>query len=213
MNVLKPTLCILITLLSGAGDSFAQPSGVVNPLLRSDTVVWYGMDWSQLSINDYMLIGKEEEVKSIFLPQWTGFLKQRYPLDRIKSDFRKRHVIDASHVLLNSFQILKVDSLIAIDRKSTVGTNDIRTQISSYRLDESRGLGLAMFMATISRTLKKTEIVWVFFDIETREPLLTFKGASNLGNGNSMKHYANSFLDCFKNSSTFYQRRVPQETW
>lgn len=209
MNALKPSLCIVLSLLCWASDTLGQSSGTTKANFYSDTLHWLGLDLSELTFYDYQLMSLKESVKSTYCPHIIGFVRQKYPLEMVGKDFRKKTIIDHPDISFRSFQNLNPDSLVLIDGVKVLPFDKIESLVSNYTLTAESGLGLVAILTSVSRTKRQSTVVLVFFDISTRSILTTFKADGLLGNKSEPKSYSKSVLNALKDGALKFQQKIP----
>jgi hypothetical protein len=201
-----------ITLLLIAGFcNFVQAEEIKNPLMASDTVVWAGLDYSMVRI-----IGNTGDIKvpDMFfqdMPQkWNDlFLDER--LDGVANSLNKRVLIDIGGVTEHNATILTNKNIFEPDaedviEKTSITKQDITAEISSYKMQNTNGLGLVFIVdgifyhhyAVNSNQAHSHDVVLgsvtyaegvnvVFFDIATREIISSKREIKTVGTGGSYR--------------------------
>ncbi len=196
-------------LLLGVFCGSVEAGGNINPLMASSTVVWAGIDYSMLHI-----IGNTNEIKVpdlIFqdMPRkWNDlFLDER--IEGVASSLNKRVFIDIGGVterntaLSTSRNIFEPDTAGAL-KKDYITQKDIAAAVSSYKMENTNGLGLVFIVdgifyhndsvrndktGNVSNTIKWAEgINVVFFDVATREIISSKRKIKTVGTGGSFRN-------------------------
>jgi hypothetical protein len=199
---------VLLLLLGDVAKTQTRPD-TVRANFYSDTIHWLGLDLSQLTVYDYLLVPQKSEVKSRYCPHIIGYVRQKYPLEMVGKDFRKTTVIDHSDNSFRSFQDLNTDSLVLIDGIKNLTFDKIESLVSQYSLSATNGLALVAIVPSISRTKRLSTVILVFFDIASRSVLVTFKSESPLSNKSDPDAYSKSILTAVRDCALKFQQKIP----
>jgi hypothetical protein len=203
---------IATILLFGVFCGLVEAGGNKNPLMASDTVVWAGLDYSMIHI-----IGNTNDIKVpdlIFqdMPRkWNDlFLDER--IEGVANSLNKHMSIDIGGVternatLSTNRNIFEPDTTDALE-KTYVTPQDIAAAISSYKMENTNGLGLVFIVDSIfyhrgivrttvhsdtSSSLLPTHaegVNVVFFDIATREIISSKREIRTVGTGGSYRFF------------------------
>jgi hypothetical protein len=184
------------------------------PLIKSDTVIWAGLDYSMVR-----MIGTNDfNVPDLIFPgrldKWNAlFLDER--IERVAHTLGKRVLVDIGGVTelnktANKDQIiLRRGSQRAITEKSHITPENIATTIKSYKLENTNGLGLVFIVDRLveryygppapisnpnfvqSGTYEAAcgAVYIVFFDVATREVISVDRKIHSVDAGANFRNF------------------------
>ncbi len=192
-----------------------------NPLLKAQSMHWYGLDFSNLVMFDHTQIGKAEQVKKIVFFEWQAYFNKHVTDDQLLRWFKKSEIRDhrktfyKSHANLDTLTFIRGKRLgltedkhiqevlgeVAFEENPLLLTShelsvtQIDSCIKSYKLEESNGLGVIMIVEKMSKPDENTKVVGVFFDISTRQTLAIIRGRGGWGRWGLVPIYGTGIID------------------
>lgn len=144
------------------------------------TLTFYGYDYSKLNIADETRIG--QPLKKFF-PNLTIFLDKKIPKNKMKGSFKKGAVIfnETPANLVN--EKINNNNNIATVGPQTFPVDLLPSFINNYQIDEKEGIGYTIIFECFDRTAKTVSAYIVFFDIATKNVLLSHHAISFDRNG------------------------------
>jgi hypothetical protein len=159
--------------------TFGAEKTAKNPLLASDTVVWAGLDYSQVRM---IGPGEFKDPQAIFpgmLQAWNDlFLQERIRF--MESETKKHVIVDIGGVteankIATSKQIINAPGSDDVIEKSLITPQDIARAVKGYKMENKSGLGVVF---VVDRLVKQDKngigaVYVVGFDIASREVLFS----------------------------------------
>ena len=177
-----------------AACTFGAGKTAQNPVLASDTVVWAGLDYSQVR-----MIGPGEfrDQQAIFpgmLQAWNDlFLQERIRF--VEQETKKHVIVDIGGVTeanktATSKQIINSPGPDDVIEKSHITPQDIAQAVKGYKMEHQSGLGVVFVADRLVKQDKKGvgAVYVVGFDIASREVLFSEREV-NKAMGFSFRNY------------------------
>ncbi|MCH2229312.1 MAG: hypothetical protein MK105_03115 [Crocinitomicaceae bacterium] len=165
----------------------AENKAGVSEVYASDTIVWFGADFSLFNLCNHRKVGQEEEL-FVYIKAW----KQQY--DNISNTKlasllqRKKVINDKEYTTQLNYSLKDRKWIKGIDKKPRVTPSDIADHIQDYDSEQIEGLGLVFILESFYKA-KPTNVFgyFVWFDIESKEILHIYnaKGKPSTGHINS----------------------------
>jgi hypothetical protein len=196
--------CVL-TLASGVLVADSKPR---HPLMKSDTVVWAGLDYSLVHMFGTDDFRKPEIIFPDMLDKWNARFVSDW-VGRTEQALRKQVIVDVEGIaarnrLATTNQIIRMNpgrisrfapapfqylADTAWLNKPMISQTNIAEAVRSYQLSSERGLGLVFI---VDRLVKRTERGWVyvvFFDVATREVISSEYRGYQAGGAGFQNHW------------------------
>ncbi len=220
-KILFTATILLVGLSSFAGNGTmaqAPSSGswkkkVENPLMATDTVVWAGLDYSLVRMiggTDFEFgFNSPDTLFPAMLERWNQlFLDER--IERVAYTLGRRVLVDIGGVTernkkASSGQIILKPGQEDELEKSHISAQDIATEVKSYKMIKTNGLGLIFIIdrlvcsrsvPTATRRGGNTTVSFtgeaiyvVFFDIATREVISAKREVYDVSSGGSFRNF------------------------
>ncbi len=173
---LIPLFCTVVTGATlFAADKTAKPPA--NPLLKSDTVIWAGLDYSMVRMYGTMDFKEPEKIFPEMFDNWNGlFLTELvfHESARLQKAVGKTVKPEIEGMAARN-KLAKTDQVIRQDGKFSEETHikdsDIAEAVRSYKLTSTGGLGLVFIVDRLVKVEQKGAVYLVFFDVATRDVL------------------------------------------
>jgi hypothetical protein len=164
-------LFVLLGWLTGCAH---VPTFTSEPVQQAGTVVWAGLDYSQVRLIGTKDFRKPEEIFPQMFEKWNT-LQRDQGSELLEKRLRKKLIIDIDGIKERN-QLAKPDQIIRKDGSkeemvdaSHLNADSLAAEVKALKLNEAEGLGLVFI---IDRLVKKQETLCfyaVFFNIKTRE--------------------------------------------
>jgi hypothetical protein len=163
-------LCVLTASLSAFGASKADKRPV-HPLLKSDSIVWAGLDFSMVRMYGTQDFREPAEIFPNYLEAWNAlFVQER--IEPLRKMLKKKVRIDTGHMAEHN-RAAKSDQVIREDgeftKSSHITPEDIGNVVRSYKLSSQSGLGLVFVVDRFVKTEGRGAVYLVLFDAATRD--------------------------------------------
>ena len=173
----KSLTVLFCTLLVGAtvvaGNKAGTPPS--NPLMKSDTVVWAGLDYSMVRMYGTQDFQKPEEIFPEMFAKWNSLFLTELVLhksERLQKATGKT-VNSELDGMADRNKLAKTDQVIRQDGKYCAETHikdsDIADAVRSYKLTSTSGLGLVFIVDRLVKAENRGAVYLVYFDIANRE--------------------------------------------
>ncbi|MBK7763295.1 MAG: hypothetical protein IPI46_07960 [Bacteroidetes bacterium] len=144
----------------------------VDKLNNSNNVTWYGWDFSTVKITDFIPKSEVADIKERYIPAMIKLLNKEFSVDWVDRKLNK----DTFSSNLSEIQMLhnKIDETTLItydDYELTI--DSIKAIVSSYKLSKKDGIGFVVIMENLNKPNRMVSSYPTFFDISSREILLT----------------------------------------
>ena len=162
-----------------------------------DTLIYYGVDFSHVLINDAPKMSRSVEYSQVYPPAWIAFVEKELPPDgfvqhslRFPIFFYRQQEIFEKSIAVNPHFLTGHDNNIPPDT--------IQAMISHYDLQATSGLGLVLIPETFSKP-RETATTWVvFFDVGSRRILYKTKTYGKCSHMGYTAHWASGVVEGFK---------------
>lgn len=199
---MKKTLSLLILISFAFLEINAQ--GTLKTALMSiksqatyDTLVYFGVDLSQVRVNDAPKMSKSIEYSQVYPPAWISFIEEK-----LSPDGFVRHALGFQTFIYAQREIydksIRVDPRLIIGYDNNIPTDTIDVVVSNYVLQSKSGLGLVLIPETFSKP-RETAITWaVFFDLKSRHVMYKTKINGKCDHMGYTAHWATGVVEGFK---------------
>lgn len=164
----------------------AQPFG--HPAIKNaDEIVYFGLDFSKVRLIGSEGFSNPPDIKARYFRSWNMVvvneaskydLKKAFKKDVIRRDLS---VIEERNTLPDA-EALVINSSYSIDRE------DVESVISTYKGEYDSGVGLVFIVESFNKTGEIGKMWVTFFDIETKEVLVTRRYSGEPG-GFGLRNY------------------------
>lgn len=195
MKIQKQIFSLCVALII-TGTSFAQVS--VNSIFdKSEPITWFGLDFTGAKlIGDREKYGSSSDVKFL-IKSWNDLIEREYNKYNIGDALRKEKVekkIDITRTHNEELDASEMMSNSAADYLH-FKEEDVAAIINAYDFQGLSGLGV-MFNVESFNKLEQRAAIWVtFFDLGTKEVLLTERMIEAAGGAGLRNYWARSVFD------------------
>jgi len=193
-------LCVLVNLaFTGiqAQGTLKAALGQIKTQGTYDTLIYYGVDFSHVRVNDAPKISRSIEYSKVYPASWIAYVEKELPPDgivrrslRFPIYFYRQQEIFEKSIAVSPHLIIGYDNNIPLD---TLGT-----MISNYNLQSKSGLGLVLIPETFSKPTEKATTWVVFFDIGSRRIIYKTKIYGKCSHMGYTAHWASGVVEGFK---------------
>jgi len=161
------------------------------------SVVYYGVDFSHVLINDAPKIPKSVDYSKVYPAAWIAFVEKELPpmgyVDHALGfpgfSYQQQEIYEKS---------IAVSPQFITDHDNNIPPDILKSMIDCYALSESSGLGLVLIPETFSKP-RETASTWVvFFDIGSRDILYKTKVFGACSHMGYTAHWASGVVEGFK---------------
>ena len=180
MKGLGLTIIMLISLIS---ISYSQKENTSEKdVYDAREIIFYGYDYTHFRLADAKRIGQDIN-KFLFL--WTGHCQKRITEKKMTSWLKKDKVTFNFDPTFTLNKELNSDDLVAVTKHS-ISKDSIQSFIYDYKLTEKEGIGFVVILECFDNASKRTSGYFTFFDIATKQVLMSDYISSR--DGNSYNH-------------------------
>ncbi|MCD4724133.1 MAG: hypothetical protein K8R63_04760 [Bacteroidales bacterium] len=166
-------------------------------VFKVDNITWYGLDFSNIK-----LIGSEGftdpyAIKNQFFYSWNNLIITETDKYDLAGFFHKSSVENDLSIVEGRNMLPDPDELV-INTNYSLGEDEVKKIISEYDITGKEGIGLVFIMESFNKN-KELGYMWVtFFDLETKEVLLSNKMSGKPGGFGIRNYWAKSFYNVMK---------------
>jgi hypothetical protein len=156
-----------------AADKTLTPAA--QSLLKYDTVVWAGLDYSMVRMYGSQEFRQPEEIFPGLLESWNSLFVTELILhksERLQKATGKTVKVDIQGIadrnkLAKANQVIQEDGIFC--NETHIKDADIAEAVRSYKLTSTSGLGLVFIVDRLVKVEQKGAVYLVYFDIAKRE--------------------------------------------
>ncbi len=166
-------------------------------VFKVDNITWYGLDFSNIK-----LIGSEgftdpHAIQNRFFSSWNDLFISEPEKYNLAETFSKSSVENDLSIVTERNTLPDPDKLV-IEENYSFGEDEVKKIISEYDITDKEGIGLVFIMESFNK-IEQLGYIWVtFFDIETKEVLLSNKMSGKVGGFGFRNYWAKSFYSVMK---------------
>ena len=166
-------------------------------VFKVDNITWYGLDFSNIK-----LIGSEgftdpHAIQNRFFSSWNNLFISEPEKYNLAETFSKSSVENDLNIVTERNTLPDPDKLV-IEENYSFGEDEVKKIISEYDITGKEGIGLVFIMESFNKT-KARGYMWVsFFNIETKEVLLSKKMNGKVGGFGIRNYWAKSIYNVMK---------------
>lgn len=162
-------------------------------------ITWYGLDFSNVRLIGAIGFKDPEKIKSYYFDAWNSLIiyePNKYKLDKF---FHKDSVINYLGIATTRNTLPDLDELV-IETEYSFGSEKVKQIISEYDSGEKEGIGLVFIVESLNKYEEKANIWVTFFDIETKQVLLTERLAGKAGGYGFRNFWAGAYFKVMKSA-------------
>ncbi len=166
-------------------------------VFKVDDITWYGLDFSNIK-----LVGSEGftdpyAIKNQFFYSWNNLIITEVDKYDLASFFHKSSVENDLSIVKERNMLPDPDELV-INTNYYFGEDQVKKIISEYDITGKEGIGLVFIMESFNKTEELGNMWVTFFDIETKEVLLSNKMSGKVGGFGFRNYWAKSIYSVMK---------------
>jgi len=189
---MKKLLLVAISLILFNGTNYSQS----NKAYCAQEITWLGLDYSVAYFTDEKAFPDPNTLKNKLFFEWNEFVFTEQKKFDIGRTFNKTYVIYSTSYINSRNKNTDVSSHIGNFGyyQRHFNNDSIQEIISSYSLpDNISGVGLVFIVESLNKP-EREAVYWItFFDIKTKEVLLTERFIGKPFGGGTRNYWANSF--------------------
>ena len=187
-------LFILLSTLSLAQDDIKDEFAPnFEKVYEADTIIYYGIDFSNFGLFNPEKVGQEESIIKYF-PVWINGVHKAYSKDQMEA-ILKKEVEKNFQPVQERYKLIR-DEWIGFE-KHTFETDKIQSIVKEYELDRTTGVGLVLIIENFNKEKEHARVNFTFFDIETREVLWSVESKGEAMSAGMTKHWVNAIGSTF----------------
>jgi hypothetical protein len=196
---MKKFILVYLVLMAMATSSWSQKIYSRADIFSIKEITWMGLDFSMIK-----LIGPEgftnpiDIVNNQFWAMNNLILNEPDKYDIKKYFFKQSVAIDLSTIRERNTIPDPNEIVLPSGSSYSINVSHVQDAISQYNPEEFEGIGLVFIMETFNKDLE-TGTMWVtFFDIGSREVLLTDRMSGKAGGFGFRNYWAKTFYNVMK---------------
>jgi len=196
---MKKFILVYLVLMAMATSSWSQKIYSRADIFSIKEITWMGLDFSMIK-----LIGPEgftnpiDIVNNQFWAMNNLILNEPDKYDIKKYFFKQSVAIDLSTIRERNSIPAPNEIVLPTGSSYSINVSHVQDAVSQYVPEEFEGIGLVFIMETFNKDLE-TGTMWVtFFDIGSREVLLTDRISGKAGGFGFRNYWAKTFYNVMK---------------
>jgi len=162
-----------------------------------ETLIYYGVDFSHVLINDASKISKSVEYSQVYPSAWISFVEKELPPEGYVKDKLKFPTFSYNQQEIYN-QSIAVNPQFITDHDNNIPPEELQKIISKLDLQSKSGLALVLIPETFSKP-QETGTTWVvFFDIGSREIIYQTKAYGECSHMGYTAHWGSGVVEGFK---------------
>lgn len=188
--------------------SYAQNEDTIDKrVFESSEIVFFGYDFSHFKHAEAGRLNQQDFNK--YLPGWYEYLNEYNDEVGLKRKFQKDTVIfnfEYTFSLIDSM----ADKQFVTLTKHTIPSDSIQDILNSYDIQATNGIGFVVIVECFEKRTETVTAYFVFFDIATKEILMSDYFGTNKAGGMGLKNHWGGGLDKTFNKyiSQVYRKRL-----
>jgi len=181
-------------------------------IFKVNEITWYGLDFSNVRLIGAIGFKNPEKIKSYYFDAWNSLIiyeTNKYKLDKF---FHKESVEHYLNIVTDRNTLPNLDELI-IETEYSFGAEVVIQIISEYDSGDKEGIGLVFILESLNK-YRENAFVWVtFFDIQTKQVLLTEKLVGKAGGYGFRNFWAGAYYKVMKSAykSIYMEYKISNE--
>ncbi|HNP19713.1 MAG TPA: hypothetical protein PKL31_14845 [Fulvivirga sp.] len=155
---------ILLLLLTVSLSTYAQREQEV---LQSDSLIFYGWDFSQLHLVDEKYLGTDMTTQVL---EWVNFCQQRATEEWLSNKFQKKVTVNFTPT---ADRARKVNgSKVVAPTKTLINKDSLQAYVNAFDFPDKSGIGVIVFLECFEKPTKTTSGYYTFIDLSSKEIML-----------------------------------------
>ena len=168
-------------------------------IFKVNEITWYGLDFSNVRLIGAIGFKNPEKIKNYYFDAWNSLIINETNKYKLGKFFHKELVEQNLSIVTNRNKLPNLDELV-IESEYSFGTEKVKQIISEYDSGDKEGIGLVFIVESLNKYEEKA-IIWVtFFDIETKQVLLTERLAGKAGGYGFRNFWAGAYYKVMKSA-------------
>jgi hypothetical protein len=209
---IKTTICIALvvtTSISMVAQNkfvFEEYKKDIHKVVKSDTIVYYGLDFSNAVFTDPNKLGDDEYCKKYF-SAWISYFEAMIKPEEIIVKLLKKNIASKYNPVSIQHNYQDISHKWINISGNSFGTDSLLMIVKSFKLKETSGTGFVINIENLNKNFYYVSAYFTFFDISTKEVLwsVKVKGTPN-GSGYSA-FWAEGIYDALKKYVNGYYKK------
>lgn len=196
---------LFITMLAISFLAMKEPDPKV---FSTPTLVWCGLDFSQVKCIGPDGFSEPDEVKNRYFDAWNDLVLAESNKYNVQEFYKKGKLINDLSVVTQRNEIPEVEDLV-INESYAFEEGQIEKMIRAYDLkDNDEGLGLVYVVETLNKSAQEAAIHVVFFDIASKEVLWQQKYTEKPGGFGFRNYWAGAIHNTMEASEKDFKKAL-----
>lgn len=170
----------------------------MNEIFNSDKCTWYGLDFSKVQLIGSEDFNDPEAIRDRWFASWNYlFISESEKYDVGKA-FQKDIVDDYLDIVNKRNSEVDVSNLVSTDNNYSISEDDVKAVVNEYDSEGKSGLGIVFVMEAFNKFTEHGSMWVTFFDIDSREVLLTQKLIGKAGGFGFRNYWAKTYYNVLK---------------
>jgi hypothetical protein len=204
-RIIMKKILIAMLLLNVAGVTFVRAAETASP----NTLVWCGLDYSKVKMIGTLDFRNPDQIFPGMLTAWNGlFMTEMLPqLEKMAGSVRTDlQAVQQSNEKAKAAQIEHKDgSSDEMVKPTHITEADIAGMVTSYKLENSQGLGLVFIMDRLVKAQEMVCVHVVFFDVASRKVVRSERVCGKAGGIGFRNFWFRPVKDTVKQLPKMYQ--------
>ncbi len=176
---------------------FSKGQYTTADVFKVDNITWYGLDFSNIKLIGSAGFTDPYAIKNKFFNSWNNLIITETEKYNIAGFFHKSSVANDLSIVKERNKLPDPDELV-INTDYSFGEDEVKKIISEYDITGKEGIGLVFIMESFNKTEERGYMWITFFNIETKEVLLSKKMNGKAGGFGIRNYWAKSFYNVMK---------------
>lgn len=208
---MKKTFLILLLFIGIQLNNYAQKKSDV---FYEPDLTWYGLDFTKAKfIGAFTQVGdagiqNEEDMKYKYFPGWNTLVANERDKYDVRAAFKKVNVYYNLEVIDKVNNEADVDDLFTLNEKETIHMSEekVKEMVSKYDIKDEKGVGIVFIVESFNRFSEEGSFYVTFFDIATKEVLLTKRVVGAAGGIGLKNYWARTVYNALNKSKSLYPK-------
>jgi len=175
----------------------AQPNS--SDVFDVNEITWYGLDFSNVRLIGAIGFKDPEKIKSYYFNAWNSLVIYENKKYKLNKFFHKDTVKQYLNVVSERNTLPKLDDLV-IETAYAFDAEKVKQIISEYDSGDNEGIGLVFIVESLDKYNENASIWVTFFDIQTKQVLLTEKIDGKAGGYGFRNFWAGAYFKVMKSA-------------
>ncbi len=166
---------------------------------KIDKITWYGLDFSNVKLIGSIGFTNPESIQSHYFDTWNGLILSEPDKYNLTKYFHK-DLVEHYLSVVTVRNTLPIPEELVIETEYSFGTEKVKQIIAEYDSGEREGIGLVFIIEKLNKYKEEANIWVTFFDIKTKEVLLTEYLEGKAGGFGFRNYWAKTYYNVMKSA-------------